>query len=598
MAVRRWLGDTLLNAGLVTRQQLDEALAVQNTTGQKLGQTLVSLGYLTDASLLQTLCADAGIPYLTDDELQPQYDAASLIPIELARTHAAVPLKLESRHLVIAMADPFDLLTIRSLTRAAGRSVRVAGAQREAVLRAIERVHFAGGGTPVVARPSGAVTEDRQMRAAVGGASAVPAPAPASPGASHTAPSGPRLELSRGADPRAASRPAWAAANAQASAPADEGSAAAVVDEVIRRGIDMSATDIHIEPLDDVIRVRYRIDGLLTDGPSFPKAAQAALISRVKILATLDIADSRLPQDGRVRLRVGSRSVDLRVSTFPTLHGEDIVLRILDRGRVALQLDKLGVEADDLLLLRTALQKPHGLIPVTGPTGSGKTTTLYAALSELNTGDRAIITLEDPIEYEIASIRQSQVNVRAGLTFASGLRSILRHDPNVILVGEIRDQETMQIALSAALTGHLVLTTLHTTTAAGTIPRLLDMGAEPFVIASAVTMFVSQRLVRVLCADCKAKVDVPTAVRKRFGLDDAVLYGPRGCQACRGSGYKGRLGIFEILPMSADIVSAIDQRTPPDQIHRDSGRPTLLQDGLRKVRVGVTTLDEILRVTT
>ena len=599
MAVRRWLGDTLLNAGLVTRQQLDEALAVQNTTGQKLGQTLVSLGYLTDASLLQTLCADAGIPYLTDDELQPQYDAASLIPIELARTHAVVPLKLESRHLVIAMADPFDLLTIRSLTRAAGRSVRVVGAQRESVLRAIERVHSAGGGTPVVARPSGAVTEDTQMRVAVGGAPSA-LPAPVSPGASHTvtaAPSGPRLELSRGADPRTG-RPGWAVANAQASAPADEGSAASVVDEVIRRGIDMSATDIHIEPLDDVIRVRYRIDGLLTDGPSFPKAAQAALISRVKILATLDIADSRLPQDGRVRLRVGARSVDLRVSTFPTLHGEDIVLRILDRGRVALQLDKLGVEADDLLLLRTALQKPHGLIPVTGPTGSGKTTTLYAALSELNTGDRAIITLEDPIEYEIASIRQSQVNVRAGLTFASGLRSILRHDPNIILVGEIRDQETMQIALSAALTGHLVLTTLHTTTAAGTIPRLLDMGAEPFVIASAVTMFVSQRLVRVLCAECTAKVDVPTAVRKRFGLDDAVLYGPRGCHNCRGSGYKGRLGIFEILPMSPDIVSAIDQRTAPDQIHRDSGRPTLLQDGLRKVRAGVTTLDEILRVTT
>src|SRR5687768_11643936 len=603
MAVRRWLGDTLLNAGLVTRQQLDEALAVQNTTGQKLGQTLVSLGYLTDASLLQTLCADAGIPYLTDDELEPQYDAASLIPIELARTHAVVPLKLESRHLVVAMADPFDLVTIRSLTRAAGRSVRVVGAQRESVLRAIERVHSAGGGTPVVARPSGAVTEDTQMRVAVGGApSAVPAPAPASPGASHTVttaspPSGPRLELSRGADTRTAGRPGWAVANAQAAAPADEGSAASVVDEVIRRGIDMSATDIHIEPLDDVIRVRYRIDGLLTEGPSFPKAAQAALISRVKILATLDIADSRLPQDGRVRLRVGARSVDLRVSTFPTLHGEDIVLRILDRGRVALQLDKLGVEADDLLLLRTALQKPHGLVPVTGPTGSGKTTTLYAALSELNTGDRAIITLEDPIEYEIPQIRQSQVNVRAGLTFASGLRSILRHDPNVILVGEVRDPETMQIALSASLTGHLVLTTLHTTTAAGTIPRLLDMGAEPFVLASAVNMFVSQRLVRVLCPNCKVKIEMTGAVRKRFGLDEATLYGPKGCSQCRTTGFKGRLGLFEILPMSPDIVTAIYERTAPDQIHRDSGRPTLLMDGMRKVRSGVTTLDEILRVT-
>ncbi|MGH7636449.1 MAG: GspE/PulE family protein [Gemmatimonadaceae bacterium] len=605
MAVRRWLGDTLLNAGLVTRQQLDEALAVQNTTGQKLGQTLVSLGYLTDASLLQTLCADAGIPYLTDDELQPQTDAASLIPLELARANAVVPIKLESRHLVIAMADPFDLLTIRSLTRAAGRSVRVVGAQREAVLRAIELVYGAGGNA-AHARPA-AASEGGQMRMAVGAAPAsIPSPAsmPAAPGASHVSAaalgsSAPRLELSRGADSaRTTGRPGWAGANAQATAPADEGSAAGVVDEIIRRGVDMSATDIHVEPLDDVIRVRYRVDGLLTDGPSFPKSAQSSLISRIKILATLDIADARMPQDGRVRLRFGSRSVDLRVSTFPTLHGEDIVLRILDRSRVALQLDKLGVESDDLLLLRTALQRPHGLVPVTGPTGSGKTTTLYAALTELNTGDRAIITLEDPIEYEIPSIRQSQVNVRAGLTFASGLRSILRHDPNIILVGEIRDQETMQIALSAALTGHLVLTTLHTTTAAGTIPRLLDMGAEPFVIASAVSMFVSQRLVRVLCSGCKAKVEVPGAVRKRFGLDDAVLFGPRGCQICRGSGYKGRLGIFEILPMSPDIVAAIDQRTPPEQVHRDSGRPTLLQDGLRKVRSGATTLDEILRVTT
>ncbi|HYC51275.1 MAG TPA: ATPase, T2SS/T4P/T4SS family [Gemmatimonadaceae bacterium] len=589
MAVRRWLGDTLLEAGLVTRQQLDEALAVQNTTGQKLGQTLVSLGYLTDASLLQTLCTDAGVPYLTDDELQPQADATALIPIELARSHVVVPLKLESRHLVIAMADPFDLLTIRALTRAAGRSVRVVGAQREAVLRAIEKVYS---GAAVASR--GAAVP----KAAVAGASS--SPVPTTPPPASTAPPPPKLELSRGTDmgspgARTFQRPGWPA---QSSAPTgDEGTAAAVVDDIIRRGVDLGATDIHIEPLDDVIRVRYRIDGLLTDGPTFPKSSQLALISRVKILATLDIADSRLPQDGRVRLRFGARSVDLRVSTFPTLHGEDIVLRILDRGRVELQLEKLGVEPDDLMLLRSALQKPFGLIPVTGPTGSGKTTTLYAALTELNTGDRAIITLEDPIEYEIPSIRQSQVNVRAGLTFASGLRSILRHDPNVILVGEIRDEETMQIALSAALTGHLVLTTLHTTTAAGTIPRLLDMGAEPFVVASAVSMFVSQRLVRVLCSNCKARSDVPLAVRKRFGLDDAVLYAPKGCQLCRGTGYKGRLGIFELLPMSPDIVTAIEQRAQPDQIHRDSGRPTLLQDGMRKVRAGLTTLDEILRVT-
>ena len=572
MAVRRWLGDTLLNAGLVTRQQLDEALAIQNSTGQKLGQALVSLGYLSDNALLQTLCADAGIPYLNESELQPQPDAVALIPADLARQHSVVPLKIESRHLMIAMADPFDLLSIRSLTRAAGRSIRVVGAQRDVVLRAINAAYVG----------SAAAAGAANARVAAVGGAAAPAP--------------PRLELARGdAGARPAGRPGWPQ---PAQGTQDPANAASAVDDILRRGVELGATDIHIEPLDDVIRVRYRIDGLLTDGPSFPKSAQSALISRVKILATLDIADSRMPQDGRTRLNFGGRSIDLRVSTFPTLHGEDIVLRILDRGRIALQLDKLGIEPDDLLLFRTALQKPHGLIPVTGPTGSGKTTTLYAALAELNTGDRAIITLEDPIEYEMPQIRQSQVNVRAGLTFASGLRSILRHDPNVILVGEIRDEETMQIALSASLTGHLVLTTLHTTTAAGTIPRLLDMGAEPFVVASAVTMFVSQRLIRVLCPSCKTKIDVPQAVRRRFSLDDVILYGPRGCSVCRGTGYKGRLGIFEILPMSADIVTAINERTAPDQIQRDSGRPTLLMDGMRKVRAGVTTLDEILRVTT
>jgi type IV pilus assembly protein PilB len=584
MAIRRWLGDALLNAGLVTREQLDEALALQNTTGQKLGQTLVSLGYLSETALLQALCADAGIPFLEDAEIRTERDAVALVPLDLARLHGAIPLKLESRHLVMAMGDPFDLLSIRALTRAAGRSVRVVGARRDAVTQAIEQAYVTSAGA------ASAVS-------AMGGATAPVMAASSATAAAERVTSAPRLELSRGADTgaRISGRASWPA---PAAPRGDEPSnAAGIVDEIIRRGVDLSATDIHIEPQDDTIRVRYRIDGLLTDGATFPKTAQSSLISRVKILASLDIADSRLPQDGRTRLRFAGRTVDLRVSTFPTLHGEDVVLRILDRGRVALHLEKLGIEADDLILLRTALQRSHGLVPVTGPTGSGKTTTLYSALSELNTGDRAIVTLEDPIEYEMSQIRQSQVNVRAGLTFASGLRSILRHDPDIILVGEMRDQETVQIALSAALTGHLVLTTLHTTTAAGTIPRLLDMGAEPFVISSAVTMFVSQRLVRVLCTHCKGRVEMPSAVRKRFELDDVTLYGAKGCSVCRGTGYKGRIGIFEILPMSPDIVTAIYDRTPPEQIHRDSGRPTLLQDGLRKVRAGVTTLDEVLRVT-
>jgi type II secretory ATPase GspE/PulE/Tfp pilus assembly ATPase PilB-like protein len=576
MAVRRWLGDTLLNAGLVTKLQLDEALAVQGKSGEKLGAVLVNLGIITETDLLRTLSDAAGIPFLADLEGPPEPEALALLPAELARTHVAVPVKIDGRHVVVAMADPFDLLAIRALTRAVGRSVRVVGTSRDVVLRAVEQSYA--------------------VSAAAGGAMVA-----SGGGAAPTIATGPRLGIARGDAPaptaRGAGRPGWPTTGPWRIGD-DPNSAASVVSDLIRRGVEMSATDIHIEPRETGLHIRYRVDGLLMDGPVFPKSAQSSLISRIKILSTLDIADARLPQDGRTQLRVAGRMVDLRVSTFPTLHGEDIVLRILDRGNVALQLEKLGVEPDDLLLLRNALQRPHGLIPVTGPTGSGKTTTLYAALSELSTGDRAIITLEDPIEYELPLIRQSQVNVRAGLTFATGLRSILRHDPDVILVGEIRDQETAQIAMSAALTGHLVLTTLHTTTAAGTIPRLLDMGIEPFVIASSITMFVSQRLVRVLCNQCKVKIDVQSAVRRRFGLENAALYGPKGCSACRDTGYRGRIGIIEILPMSPEVVTAIYERTAPEEIHRNSGRPTLLQDGVRKVQAGLTTLDEILRVTT
>ncbi|HEY6219642.1 MAG TPA: GspE/PulE family protein, partial [Gemmatimonadaceae bacterium] len=377
----------------------------------------------------------------------------------------------------------------------------------------------------------------------------------------------------------------------------EEGATAAeLADGIIKRGIAQQATDIHIEPLEDLVQIRYRVDGLLQEGAAYPKALQAALMSRLKILSGLDIAESRLPQDGRARVRVDGRSIDLRVSTFPTMHGEDVVLRVLDRGRVALQLDALGIEPSDVELLRENLRKPFGLLPVTGPTGSGKTTTLYSALLEMSTGERCIITLEDPVEYEVERIRQSQINVRAGLTFASGLRSILRHDPDVILVGEMRDQETVQIALSAALTGHLVLTTLHTTTAAGAIPRLLDMGAEPFIVASAIGLIASQRLVRALCDKCRTPINIPPAAAEQYGLVGETIFGPKGCSVCRQSGYRGRLGIFEFLPITEQIVECIYERKSSEDIRRVAGRPTLLDDGLRKVRGGITSLDEVLRV--
>ncbi|MDO8500631.1 MAG: GspE/PulE family protein [Gemmatimonadaceae bacterium] len=553
MAVKMRLGDRLVQSGLITPDQLDRALQKHATSGEKLGQTLVNLGYVHPDVMMQTLCEDAGIPYIPLADRMPAPGAVALISAPVARRYNAVPLQEDNGRLLVAMADPFDMKAVTALERAAGGPIKIAAAPKEDIAKRLRLAYAAPG-----ERPLDSVAEASRSATA--------------PGQGITA--GRPME------------------------PFDESATAAkLADDIIRRGTNLGATDIHIEPLEEVMKVRYRLDGLLQHGGTYPKAVQAPLTSRIKILAGLDIAETRLPQDGRVRIRSEGTHIDLRVSTFPTLYGEDIVLRILDRSRVALNLERLGMEPDDLALLRAAFLRPHGLIPVTGPTGSGKTTTLYSALIELNNHERCLITLEDPIEYELAQIRQSQINVRAGLTFASGLRSILRHDPDTILVGEMRDAETVQIALSAALTGHLVLTTLHTNTAAGAMPRLLDMGAEPFILTSSVLLVISQRLIRTLCNDCKTVIEVSSVVRERFGIGDVPLYGHRGCRLCRQTGYRGRIGIFELLPMTGDVVKAVYDRRPAEEIHQISGRPSLFDDGLRKVRAGVTALDELLRVT-
>jgi type IV pilus assembly protein PilB len=581
MSRRIRLGESLVEAGLINTAQLDEALARKTTTGERIGEALVALGYITERDLVRTLAKDADIPFLESNELRVDTAVIPLVTAQAARTNNLVPLRADGRALVVAMSNPFDIGVIRSLERASGRQIRTVTGDPVVISQLVES-HYGGNGTgsrgsvqetPAAGRPTWT------SRLSNAGAQVVPSPAP-----SVTAP--------------IVSPPAYGAtAQARQLVGVEEGQTAAeLADGIIRRGIALAATDIHVEPLEEIVQVRYRVDGVLQNGAAYPKALQAALMSRIKILSGLDIAESRLPQDGRAKIRIESRSIDLRVSTFPTVHGEDVVLRILDRGRVALKLDALGIDPADVALLRSALKKPFGLMPVTGPTGSGKTTTLYSALLELTNGERCIITLEDPVEYEVQQIRQSQINVRAGLTFASGLRSILRHDPDIILVGEMRDQETVQIALSAALTGHLVLTTLHTTTAAGAIPRLLDMGAEPFIVASAISLIASQRLVRALCPDCRTPLNLPKVAAERFGLVDVRVFGPKGCGACRQTGYRGRVGIFEFLPIDEAIVACIYERRSSEDIRRISGRPTLLDDGLRKVRAGITSLDEVLRV--
>jgi type IV pilus assembly protein PilB len=566
MALKMRLGDRLVENGLISSQQLEKALAKHAITGEKLGQTLVAMGFLQPDDLMKTLAADAGIPYVILTDIEPEHSAIAIVPENIARRYTALPLRQENGKLLVAMDNPFDMEAVTAIERASGRPIKVVAAPRDGITSLLRRAYHGdlafNGGAP----------QSQQAKA-----SAPPIPPSIAP--PRTAAPGPRDN-----------RP-------QEPGHEEGASAAKIVDEIITRGTALGATDIHIEPFEEVMKVRYRLDGLLQEGATYPRALQPAIMSRIKIMAGLDIAETRLPQDGRVRIRSDGRHIDLRVSTFPTLHGEDLVLRILDRSRVALNLERLGIEQEDLHLLRAAFHKPHGIIPVTGPTGSGKTTTLYSAMVELNSRERCIITLEDPIEYELAAIRQSQINVRAGLTFPSGLRSILRHDPDTILVGEMRDAETVQIALTAALTGHLVLTTLHTNTAAGAIPRLLDMGAEPFVLASSILLVASQRLVRVLCKECKTPTEVTASIRERFSLEGVQLFAARGCNSCRQTGYKGRIGIFEFLPISEQVVASIYERRPAEEIHRISGRPTLLQDGLKKVRAGITTLDELLRVT-
>lgn len=567
MSRRIRLGESLVESGLITQAQLDEALKRRLTTGERIGEALVGLGYITERDLLRTLAADADIPFLETRELVVDPMVVGSVSATVARAEHVIPLRIEGKSLLVAMGNPFDVGVIRSLERTTGRHIRVSAADPAEIAQLVETVYGNGAASLSPASLIGGEQVARARSTWTQNAGSVAAP---------TRTAAPTLSPTSGEDGM---------------------TAAQLADEIIRRGVSLGSTDIHIEPLEEIVQIRYRVDGLLQNGPAYPKSLQASLLSRIKILSGLDIAESRLPQDGRVRTRVDGRLIDLRVSTFPTVHGEDTVLRVLDRSRVNLRLESLGISPADLTLLRDAMNKPFGLLPVTGPTGSGKTTTLYSALLEMNTGERCLITLEDPVEYEVEKIRQSQINVRAGLTFASGLRSMLRHDPDVILVGEMRDAETVQIALSAALTGHLVLTTLHTTTAAGAIPRLLDMGAEPFIVASAISLVASQRLVRMLCPDCKQPGELADAIRDRFGLTDSTLYKPTGCNLCRNTGFRGRLGIFEFLPITEEIVSAIYERRSSEDIRRISGRPTLLDDGVSKVRAGLTTLDEVLRVT-
>jgi general secretion pathway protein E/type IV pilus assembly protein PilB len=530
--------------------------------GRPLDEALLAAGGLPEDRLLRYLSEEFHVPYVDLEQHPPQKEFLAQFPARILLEHRLLPLRQEDGVVTVASNRLFDTSGLDELRLASGLEFRVALAPSAEITRCIKGLLGVGADT---LQSLVSETEDEGVQV-----------------------------VDREADE-----------DTDLSAAAQDASIVKFVNQVLAEAIERRATDVHVEPFEDALRVRYRVDGILQEANIPPEVRQfhPAIVSRLKILSRLDIAEKRLPQDGRIRLKVAGREVDVRVSVIPMLHGEAVVLRLLDRGAMLLGLEHLGMGERDRAIFERLLALPHGIILVTGPTGSGKTTSLYAALARINDVTRKIVTIEDPIEYHLRGINQIQVSNKAGLSFARGLRSILRHDPDVILVGEIRDHETAEIAVQASLTGHLVFSTLHTNDAPGALTRLVDMGIEPYLVASSLEAVLAQRLVRLICPQCResfAPNDMQ-AMRREFG-DEApqVLYRGRGCRDCQGTGYRGRTGIFETMLMTTAIGAMILERASAGEIRRvaaSQGMKSLRQDGWRLVRSGRTTLEEVLRVT-
>jgi type IV pilus assembly protein PilB len=552
------LAEILLEQGLVSREQLDQAQAEQTATGKRLGRILIDMGVVKEQDLVAALASQIGLHFVDLSDHQVDASAAALLPEQVARKYRALPIGYEDDKLVVAMADPANLFALDDIRTITGMDVQPVVATAVDIEGAIRKYSHFDESVETVASEASAAAEDDV------------------------------LELER-----------------LAQSAVDEGPIVKMVNLLITQAIGDRASDIHIEPSERDVRIRYRVDGVLHEVMRSPKNVQAGLISRLKVMADINIAERRVPQDGRISLTVGGKSIDLRVATLPTVYGEKVVIRVLDKSSVLLRLEDLGFLEEAYKSYEVAFTKPYGAILVTGPTGSGKSTTLYATLNQINSPDRNIITVEDPVEYRLAGINQVQVNNRAGLTFASALRSILRADPDVVLIGEIRDRETAVIAIEASLTGHLVLSTLHTNDAPSSLPRLIEMGVEPYLAASAIDCIVAQRLLRKLCVKCKEPYKPDHAELEQAGYPEFLwaeidqLFRPGGCGQCAKTGYRGRLGIYEIMPVSEEIERMVVERSSSEEIKRSAagdGMIQLREDGLEKVRTGVTSVQEVLRV--
>jgi type IV pilus assembly protein PilB len=546
--VKRRIGDVIVQLGFAERELVEQVVDRGRRDGVALGQALIGAGIVNSAQLAQALAERNGLDYVDLNRFDVDKGAAAMIDGEKARRYRTVPIAfLADRTLLVATADPANLLALDDITMATGYEVRRAVASPEDIDALIEQLGTLEGSVHEI--------DEDEHQAEV-------------------------IELRESAD----------------EAPVVK-LVHAVIADAVRRG----ASDIHFEPRGNDMRVRFRVDGVVFDSTTVPRHLISGLVSRIKIMAELDIADKRRPQDGRIGLSVDGSYVDLRVATLPVVRGEAVVMRILDSRHIVMDLDGLGMDDEDRGRFETAIGATHGAILVTGPTGSGKTTTLYAGLTELNTPDRTVVTIEDPVEYELDGIKQVQVNPKTGLTFATGLRALLRADPDVVMVGEIRDRDTAQIAIESALTGHLVLTTLHANDAPLAAARLIEMGMEPFLVTSSVECVVAQRLVRRLC-ECKTPVKLTKAMLAENGFDSPrgiTAYEPGICVRCAQTGYKGRTGLYEVMAMSDSVRRLILDGASNEDLRRTAraeGMRTLHEAGLAKVRSGITSVAEVLRV--
>lgn len=556
------LGTRLVEAGMITPDQLRQALRIQKDSGCSLGQALMRLKLVPEVELVQATSRAFNIPAVDLSTYPIEDEAVLSIPGDLATKHCALPLARRGRKLVVALASPHNLVAMQDISFITGLEVEPVLASETSIRELIDRKY------DVI----------------------------------HTDIDNTLDNVADDIDVDGVEQQADEPEAVDASA-ANEAPIVRLVNQIFLAAARRGASDIHLEPYEKRFRVRFRIDGQLMEVMSPPSRLRGAIVSRLKVMASLDIAERRVPQDGRIKIKVGKKSIDVRIATLPTVYGEKLVMRLLDRANLTVDLTRAGFQQSALDTFMHWIRQPYGMVLVTGPTGSGKTTTLYSALTLLNQPDVNIMTAEDPVEYNLDGINQVNINEEVGLTFAAALRSFLRQDPNIVMIGEIRDMETGSIATKAALTGHLLLSTLHTNDAPSTVTRLMDMGIEPFLVASSLNVIVAQRLVRRICQSCKEPVQLDPEMLRQLGGDpdgDRVAYRGKGCTTCNGSGYKGRVGLFEVLANSPALRELILERRSVSAIRKqavDEGMITLRADGLLKLKAGLTTAEELLKET-